>query len=358
MATTPHTIVKPQKIVDTGIGLLEQELVIPQTFLREGIDKFRGLENDTVHIKIPGVLPFHEYTWRNNRSSGITFDSYSERKVPVSFQGNFYSAVKLTDEQNDMDIDGWGKLITPQSKAVARGLSRKCVNTLTSQTYNVTIGNCQGDMRGALIEARRVMNKLNVPDEGRYLLVGSNFEAQILENDKLNLASNAGDNLAESAFRRALIGERFGFRIVVDQTIDADTAYAYVPSAFVLATAAPGVPQSVPFGATTSFEGYALRWLRDYDTEFMQDRSVVNTYAGTRAVEDALVYWDDANSTEVVTADEYFVRGIKLLLDGASDYPAAASELALATGLSDADVWTPTGRGAETDVTDPGANNA
>ena len=49
-----------------------------------------------------------------------------------------------------------------------------------------------------------------------------------------------------------------------------------------------------------------LRWVRDYDSEFMQDRSVVNTYAGFRAVEDVLVGWDETNKVEVVsTAPEH-----------------------------------------------------
>lgn len=357
-----HQIVKPEKLAATAVGMLEQELIVPSLFQRESVDQYKGADNDTISVKVEGVLPFHEYSWRNDRSSGITFDTYTERKIPVTFGGNFYSAVKLTDEQNDFDIDSWAKLLRPQAKAVARGLSRKCVSTLTGQTYNVTIGNAQVDPRGAIIEARRVLNQFRLPDEQRYLLVGSDFETVLLSNDKLNLAQNVGDHEAEQALRTATIGERYGFRIVVDQTIPSDTAYAFVGSAFILATAAPSVPQSVPYGATTSFEGYALRWVRDYDSEHMQDRSVVNTYAGTRAVKDVLVGWDQSLNGglggEVVSTSEHFVRGIKLRLDASSDYPAAASELATITGVSDASVWTPTGRGAETDVTDPGANNA
>ena len=81
----------------------------------------------------------------------------------------------------------------------------------------------------------------------------------------------------------------------------------------------------------------------------MQDRSVVNTYAGFRSVTDVLVGWDAVNEKEIVSTGEHFVRGIKLTLDGASNYPAASSELATITGVSDAKVWTPTGMKAETD---------
>lgn len=351
-----HTVVKPEKLIAAAVGMMEQELLIPQLFQKKGIDQFKGAYNDTISMTVEGVLPHHTYAWRNDRSSAITFDEYAERKISVSFGGNYYSAVKLTDEQAEMDLDGWGKLLRPQVKAVARALGRAAVSQVTGASYNVVIGNAERALRSALVEARRVLNVMHCPQEGRILLVGTNFEAALLNDDKLNLASNIGDADASSILKSATMGQRFGFRIVVDETIGADDAYAFHPSAFIFLNAAPAVPASVPFGATQSFENVALRWVRDYDPTYMHDRSVVNTYAGFQTVTDPLVRWD--GSKEVVSTGEHFVRGIKLTLDGASNYPAAASEIATFTGLTDASVWTPTGRGAETDVTDPGANNA
>lgn len=350
MPTTQHQVVKPEKLVATAVGMLEQELIIPNLFQKEGIDQFKGAKDDTVSVKVEGVLPFHEYAWRNDRSQPLQLDVYNERKIPVTFGGNFYNAVELTDEQNDFDLTEWGTLLRPQVKAVGRGLGRGAVTTLKDAPYNVVIGNAEQNLRGAIIEARRVLNAFHAPEENRYLLVGSDFESALLNEDKLNLAQNVGDSEAESALRNATIGQRFGFRIVVDQTIPSDAAYAFAGSAFIFLSGAPSVPQSVPYGATTSFEGLALRWMRDYDSMYLRDRSIVNTYAGFREVKDVLVGWDEANSTEIVSTGEHFVRGIQLVLDGASDYPAAASELATITGVSDAKVWTPTGPAAETDA--------
>lgn len=357
MPTNEHLKVKPEKLVAQAVGMLEQELVVPRLFLREGVDQYRGAEDDSINFKVEGVLPFRTYEWRGGSTTsttpgtrpGITFDQYSERKFNITFGGNVYSAIKATDEQMDYDLPQWGEVMRPQAKAVARGLSRRCVDVLEAAPYAVTIGNAGVKLRGALIEARRVLNAFNVPKQNRYMLVGSNFEAALLEDDKLVLAQNVGDAEAESALREASLGRKFGFNFVTSEEIDPDAAYAFASSAFVMATAAPVVPQSAPFGATTAFEGYAMRWVRDYDSEHMQDRSVVNCYAGTRVIDDVLVGWDEANKTEVVSAAEHFVRGIRLWLDDSSDYPAPASELATITGISSASVWTPTGRRAETD---------
>ncbi|WLW38487.1 major head protein [Streptomyces phage Vanseggelen] len=330
-----HQIVKPEKLAATAVGMLEQELVIPNLFQKESIDQFKGADNDTVSVKVEGVLPFHDYAFRNDRSAPIVFDEYKERKIAVTFGGNVYSAVKVTDEQNDFDLDDWGKLLRPQVKAVGRGLQRRAVSTLLSQNYAVTIGGAEANLRGAIIEARRVLNKFNVPDDQRYLLVGSDFESALLSDEKLNLAQNVGDSEAESALHTATITNRFGFKIVVDQTIPSDAAFAFAGSAFVFLSGAPAVPQSVPYGATQSFEGIALRWVRDYDPTYMQDRSVVNTYAGFRAVTDVLLGWDEANNKEIVSLGEHFVRGIKLTLGGTSEYPQVGEELQTITGLTE-----------------------
>lgn len=349
-----HIVVKPEKIVAQAAGMLEQELLIPNLFQKEGLDNFKGADDDTYSVKVEGVLPFHDFGWRSGEekanSTGtpgvrntVVFDEYKERKIPVTFGGNVYSAVKATDEQLEFDTNGWGKFNRPQVKAVARGLGRRAVGVLTGQEYSVTIGNAEQNLRGAIIEARRVLNAFNVPDGQRYLLVGTDFESALLNDEKLNLAQNVGDDEAESALLNAKIGRRFGFTIVVDQTIPADAAYAFADSAFIFLNAAPAVPSSVGFGATTAFEGISMRWMRDYDPTSFHERSVVNTYAGFRSVKDILVGWNEATSSEVVSASEHFVRGIKLELDGASNYPDAAGELATITGVSDAKVWTPTG---------------
>jgi hypothetical protein len=333
MATNQHGVVKPQKIVDLATGMLEQELVIPNLFQKEGVDNFKGTENDTYNVKVEGVLPFHDYEFRSgstgtssnpyNGRQKVVFDLYEERTYPVQFQGRVYNGVAITDEQADFDLDRWGKLLAPQVKAVARGLQRRAVSTLTGQTYPVVIGDAAADLRGSLLEARRVMNKFNVPTEGRYIVVGSDVEALILSDPNLALTAAVSDARAESALAEASIGRLFGFNIIVDQTIAADEAYAFAGNGFIFLNAAPSIPASkAGNGATQSLDGISLRWLTSYDDDYFVDRSTVDTYAGFRSVQDVLVGWNPILEKEVVSVNEHFVRGVKIVLDGASTYPA------------------------------------
>src|SRR5699024_4743845 len=97
---------------------------------------------------------------------------------------------------------------------------------------------------------------------------------------------------------------------------------AFVPSAFVFLNAAPAVPQSVGTGATASFNNVSLRWIRDYNAEYLYDRSVGNTWAGFDVVTDVLRGMG-TDGNEVVSENEYFVRGVKLRLDVDKVHPTS-----------------------------------
>ena len=55
----------------------------------------------------------------------------------------------------------------------------------------------------------------------------------------------------------------------------------------------------------------------DYDTAYLTDRSVFDCYAGYSYVKDRLAVFD-GSSREIVSQEEYFVRGVKLVLNTSS----------------------------------------
>lgn len=356
-----HNPIKPEKLAAAAAELVEAALVVPNFFRRKGIDEYKGARDDTVNVKVPGVLPWRNAGWRNDRSQPIVLDEYAERSVATKFGHDLYSGVAMIDEQALMDFDSFTDLVGPQAEAVGRGLERLCVDTLADpnalpidggdthsegSAYNVTLGGAVAgrDLRGTLIRAREILTRFNQPTAGRVLLVGTAWESALLNDDRMNLAQNVGDNVAESALTEATIGRRFGFTIVVSPEIDPNSAYALGDSPFVLATAGPLTPTSVPFGATAStgrVGGISLRWMRDYDFMFQRDRSAVNIYAGTNIVKDPLVGLNAQNQA-FVSANNHFVRAIALDLEASSDslptgtVDTPAGELAQITGVGTA----------------------
>lgn len=335
-----HVVVKPEKIASAAAVALEESLVVPALFRREGVDQFRGAKDDTINVVVEGVLPWHDFGWRSDRDK-VVFDTYAERKIAVTFGGIKYSGVKLTDEQKDFDLLDWAKLMSKQAEAVGRGLEAASVQFLKDHKFDVNMVGTSTDLRGTLVAVRKVMNRLHVPAGRRTLLIGTDWEAALLNDPSITFASSSGDAEAASVLHDASLGRLFGFEVVVSQEIDPDAAYAMVDSAFVFITGAPYVPDSIPFGATASYNGIALRWLRHYNHEQFQDESVVSTYYGFRAVPDILRATDGTNQA-LITDNEHFVRAVKITLDGGtasfSETAAKATELKKISGLKEADL--------------------
>ena len=205
-----HTKIKPEKLAATAAELMERELVVPKLFARKGIEEFKGAKDDTINVRVPGILPARDYEWRNNRAQPLSFDEYRERKLAVRFGGNAYSATMLTDEQREMDFMGWTQDILPaQSRAVARKLEYGAIKALQSGKYSVTIGaegratNPAGNVLAAIVEARHALNRMGASKVKRTLVVGSDWDT-ILQGDSVLQAQSVGDSIAESAFADAL----------------------------------------------------------------------------------------------------------------------------------------------------------
>lgn len=283
-----NTFLKATVINRTALKLLEREIVLPRLVWNYGSADFRGAYNDTVTLRLPPVLSSREYSWRNTRGSEITVDDLTETGVDVTLNHDIYSAVAVTDEQLTLDIvDFAEQVLMPQVKAVARGLEDLIATTMGAASYanQLNIADSENGMWSTLVEARRLLNVANVPRDGRVLLVGSDVEAELLTDDKFNRVDSAGDS-ATSALRDATIARLAGFTIVGSNAIDAETAYAFHPTAFAFANVAPIVPEGATFGSRLAQSGLALRWIRDYEATKLRDRSVVSSFAGCTSVAD------------------------------------------------------------------------
>lgn len=286
-----HSFLKAEKIVDQGLGLLQRELVLPNLVKRLGVADFSGAKNDTINVRIPAILEANEYGWRNNRSSPIDYDDLEEFSVPVSLDKHVYSGVKITDEELTLGIASWGEQVArPQIRAVGEKLESYIATAMKNAPYAETVsydGDETGDVSGiyeTLVEARSILNKANVPSGERFVLLGADVEAAALLSPNLVNVDQSG---SDSALRDAVIGKLAGFTIIGNcNSIDPDFAVAFHPTAFAFANVAPEVPSGATAGATSSYEGLAMRWIRDYDPDRLQDRSIYSSFAGAASVND------------------------------------------------------------------------
>jgi hypothetical protein len=329
MTYTPHLKVKPQVLIQAAVSALNDQLVISNTVTkRNDLATFFKAEGDTISQRVKGTVPVRQYTPRNDRSQPIITDNYSESVVTVTISAERpYSAIKMTDEQADWDFsDGWGDIIDAQTSSIASYLEHGVLNQILQAPYERVIL-VKDDTAGitaaqdsnedvwynAVIEAKKALRLLRTPNDTLYAICGLDFEEKIMKSNRFLKDQGTGD----SALTSSTLGTIAGVKFISTTHIPADEAYLYASSGFVAFTGVPRIPRSVPFGATASAGGWALRFLADYDTAYLTDRSIFDCYAGYSYVKDRVSVFD-GRSNEIISPDEYFVRGIKLALKSSS----------------------------------------
>lgn len=331
MVYKPHQQIRPEVISATAVGILDEELLIPNLIHNASFDQEGYGIRDTVNIKVPGLLPARSYALDNDRSKGIQFDQYSEKTVSITFDaGRIYSAVELTDEQNDFDQITVDKLMPLQARAVARGMEYHTGAVLDSARYEVAVTNAERDMYHALVKVRELFRKFRVQGV-KNLLIGTEVEAALLLDKRFTTHVSVGDE-AQAVLRTGNIGNWLGFNIFVSELVNPREAIAFSDSSFAAVYATAYVPQSAPFGSSASYNGKALRWIRDYDGQHWVDRSSLDAYFGAKqildygytvvdeaAIEEAKSVAPKGVNTvafkEKLIEGEYNVRSFKISLD-------------------------------------------
>jgi hypothetical protein len=313
------TPLKAEQIVAAGVGLLKQELVAADMFWKQDASEFTGAKNDTVTLRLPAYGVANERDMRS--ATAISFSDLAERSISIKLDKHLYHATKITDEALTLDIQNFSsQILAPQSDAVARAVEAKAIATMTGATYDATrtIEFDAANPLAFLVKARELLNKANVPMTDRYVAVGSDIETALIQ--KLSADASVTGGAHSAALRDATIGRLYGFTIVSVPGLPVKQAYAFHRSAYALATRAPARPNGAKMVASTSSNGFAMRWLMDYSDELISDRSLVDLFAGTAVVTDNGSLDTDGRFTPSVEladindpAKNLFVRAVKVV---------------------------------------------
>ena len=276
--------IKATQVVRAALGLLQREVVLPRLVWRDGAGDFTGAQGDTVSIQVPAYMAARTRSLRGG--TPITVDDLHETKVDLTLDTDVYKAIGVSDEEMTLDIVSFGdQVLSPMMSAVARGIEDNVASTISAASYATTIEVDNTDPTDSVLDARAALNKANVPMDGRTLLVGADLEAKILKAPAFT-AQIGGDAAASSALRDAVLGRLYGFTVVTSNAIDPDEGVAFHRTAFALGMRAPMVPDGAAWGTTQSFDGMAMRVLRDYDFLNVRDRVLANAFIGSDVVTD------------------------------------------------------------------------
>lgn len=315
-----NKFLKPTVIARAAVGLLYRDLVVGKTLWTDAVNpgEFTGALNDTVTMRVPARRTARKRTLR--AGTAIVNDASNEFGVPVQLTTDVYNGAPITDEELTLDITDFAtQVLSPQVRAVVEGIEDEAIDEIENATYVNTIDPTDteflvsGSTDWYLVAARaaKLLDKQNVPEDDRYLLVGADVKEQIVTDDRFARFDAIGPEVTD-ALRRRMIGMIAGLAVVPTTQIDDDVAYAYHRTAFVLATRAPLVPRGATFGQTQQagarageaqfYNGVSVRWLMDYDYTNTTDRSLVNAWVGTATVNDPITPTDPNSASHLVRA--------------------------------------------------------
>jgi len=314
MAQNQNIYLKAKKWVAAAVGALERDTVLPMAFARYDGNGFVGAENDTVTWKLPGLTTARDYEFRT-RNNPIVLDYITRTSVSIQLNEHVYNAIPITDEENTLDVTSFAEeIVTPQVNAVAERMELKVANKLASLPFARTDLNAAAadDPFAYALAVKGVLDRQGTPTQGRKLILGTNAYAWMLQSESLR---QYDPSQAQTAYRRATAGTIAGFDIVDGGAlIDANAIYAVHSSAMVIANLAPAVPQGAVWGARRNYGGWSMRLMRDYDAQYLRDRSILSTFAGLSSVNDEYEREDgvialDEDGIPVLTGKN--VRGAK-----------------------------------------------
>jgi hypothetical protein len=276
---------KPTVIVQTALGVLRRELVLPSLVWRDAAGDFAGALNDTISIRLPAYAKARTRALRSGDAR--TRDNLAEQKVDVTLTTDVYKDVKISDEELTLDIRNFGmQVLNPVMAGIAESLEDQLISTIEAATYAKSIAFTYGTddaWKDLILPARELLNKARVPQSGRVIAVGSGIETEMLGTDLFVKANESGGT---SALEDAVIGRKAGFTIVSVPGLGPDEAYAFHQTAYVMSNRSPVVPAGAPFGASTSFDGFAMRIVRVLESSSIEDILALDSWVGTNVTAD------------------------------------------------------------------------
>lgn len=285
----PNTYLKPEKYVALALASLEKKTILPMAFTRIDGSVFKGARDDQLTtFRTPGITRARDYEWRT-RTNPIILDRIARSETTVKMNDHMYNAVPITDEELSLDVTNFNaEILDPQMTAVAERAEGKVWNALKSGAdFKRTDLEVSGGERvmSELLKVKSVLDAQGTPKANRRLIVGPDMANWIRLSDDLQ---KYDPTQATTTFRQATLGRIADFEIIEFPGIEDNAFYAVHQSALVFANMAPASPQGATYSARQSYNGWALRVLKDYDPNFLRDRSVVSTYGGVSPVKDEL----------------------------------------------------------------------
>ena len=271
----------PEQAGEVTLGLISAKLDIARHVRRYTEADFAPGTGGKAYLRIPSALTARARSLRDN-STAVVFDELIEKRTSVDLSTNLVSAVKIGDAESRLDLTDFSKqVLRPQGESIADGIDNALAGLLTGITASTAPSGYDAlKPADVFVKGRRALRArgVDVANSDLVAFVGGAVIDDLLLSGALNYDKTGDAN----ALREGATGRIHGFEVVeTSRGIAEDEIVFTTRTGIYVATVAPDVPNGVPFGHVTAKDGLAVRYIRDYDSTHLTERSVASVFVGT-----------------------------------------------------------------------------
>ena len=269
----------PENVGAVAVGLVNARLKLATVVGHYGPNDFKEGRGDTVFLNVPGALTAHSRTL-DDTTNAIVIDSLTESQEPIQLDTHAYSAIGLSERDLALNLmDFSSQVLMPQTDAVADKIENAIERVLAGVAPTVMPSAYSSSAPVKTFTAGRAALRargIDVADANLVAIVGSAVADNLLDSGDLDYAKTG----AADALRSGSLGRIRGFETIESGRIGEDEIIFMTRAGIYLAHRAPAVSPGVAYGAISQADGMSLRYIRDYDSTYTKDRSVVSTFVG------------------------------------------------------------------------------
>jgi hypothetical protein len=211
-----NTFITSQEIARESLPILKSNLVFANLVHTDFKNDFTN-KGTIVQVRKPAPFTAVEF---DGDLTGEYQDAV-ESNVNVALDKIASVDVKVTSQELSTSIQDFNKqIVEPAMVALAEKIDADIAGLYKNVPYTVGAAASTPDAISDITDVRKSLNNNKAPMQERYLVVDPDAEAKFLQIEALTSAEKVGD---VKAIREAMIGQRFGFGILMNQNIKTHT---------------------------------------------------------------------------------------------------------------------------------------
>ena len=279
-----NTILTIDVIAKEALRILREMAVMPRLVYRDYSKEFIAGRGDTISIRKPVNFDAKEFT------DQIEIQDITEEKITITLDKQRDISFNVTDKDLTLNITDFSeRFLKPAMMAFLKKVDQDIIALEKFATSRIS--HASGDISPRdIVSLNKALNDSLAPMEDRNIVLGTQAQADLLNNELFVSAERVGNS---DAMKNASLGRKFGFDIYTDQNVVKTDTYtptiAFHKNAIALVTRPLALPLGAKEAKIVDFDGFSLRVVYGYNQQTKTDTISIDMLYGVKLIDNRLI---------------------------------------------------------------------